>query len=60
MSSCLVELNHLCNFERGHHREHSREVILNLDQWFRRRCCLNKKFTDGWMHARTMDEDLSQ
>ena len=21
-------------------------VILNLDQWFRRRCCLKKKFTD--------------
>ena len=34
--SCSVERNHLCNFERGHHGEHSCEVLLNLDQWFRR------------------------
>ena len=39
-SSCLVEQNHLCNFERGHYGEHSCEVIWNLDQWFRRRCRL--------------------
>ena len=25
--SCSVERMHLCNFERGHHREHSCEVI---------------------------------
>ena len=25
--SCSVEWNHLCNFERGHHGEHSCEVI---------------------------------
>ena len=43
--SCSVERNHLCNFERGHHGEHSCEVIWNLDQWFRR-CRLKKKFTD--------------
>ena len=30
----------LCNFERGHYGEHSCEVMWNLDQWFRRRCCL--------------------
>ena len=36
-SSCLVEQNHLCNFERGHYGEHSCEVIWNLGQWFRRR-----------------------
>ena len=36
--SCLVEQNHLCNFDRGHHGEHSCEVISNADQWFRRRC----------------------
>ena len=42
--------NHLCKIERGHHREHSCEVILNLDQWFRRRCRLKKKFTDGRTH----------
>ena len=38
--SCSVERNNLCNFERGHHGEHSCEFILNLNQWFRRRCCL--------------------
>ena len=46
-SSCSVEWYHLCNFGRGHHREHSCEAICNLDQWFRRRCRLQKKFTDS-------------
>ena len=41
--SCSVPQNHLCNFGRGHHGEHSFEVILNLDQWFRKRCYLKKK-----------------
>ena len=27
LPSCMQEQNHLCNFERGHHREHSCEVI---------------------------------
>ena len=44
--SCSVERNHLCIFERRHHREHSFEVILNLDEWFRRRWRLKKKFTE--------------
>ena len=48
--SCSVERNHLCKIERGHHGEHSCEVICNLDQWFRRKCPLKKKFTDGRMH----------
>ena len=26
-SSCAIEWNHLCNSERGHHVEHSCEVI---------------------------------
>ena len=39
-------------FEIEHLGEHSCEVILNLNQWFRRRCHLKKKF----MHdRRTMD-----
>ena len=41
-----VERNHLCNFERGHNGEHSCEVILNLDQWFRRSCRLKKTFAE--------------
>ena len=39
-----TEQNPLCNFGRGHYGEHSCEIILNLDQCFRR-CCLKKKFT---------------
>ena len=31
-SPCLVEQNHLCNFERGHYGEPSCEVMWNLDQ----------------------------
>ena len=34
---CSVERNYLCNFGRRHHKE---QLILNLDQWFRRRCRL--------------------
>ena len=30
---CSAELNHLCNFGRGHCGEHSCEIVLNLDQW---------------------------
>ena len=37
---CSVERNHLCNLYRRHHEEQFFEVIMNLDQWFRRRCCL--------------------
>ena len=36
----LVEPNHLYNFCRGYQEEHFYEIILNLDQWFRR--CLLK------------------
>ena len=35
-----MEHNHLCNFGRGHYEKQFREIILNLDQWFRRRCLL--------------------
>ena len=37
---CSVDWNHLCNFGRRHQEEQSCDIILNLDQWFRRRCCL--------------------
>ena len=26
--------------QRGYYEEHSCDIILNLGQWFRRRCCL--------------------
>ena len=42
----LAEWNHLCNFDREYYGEHSCEIILNLDLWFRR-CHLKQKFTDG-------------
>ena len=37
---CLVEWNHLCNFGRRHHEDQFWEIILNLDKWFSKRCCL--------------------
>ena len=37
---CSVDWNHLCNFGRRHHEEQSREIILNVDKWFRRKCGL--------------------
>ena len=42
---CSVERNHLCNFGRGYHEQFC-GIILNLGQWFRRRCCL-KGFLSG-------------
>ena len=38
---CSVDWNHLCNSDRRHHEEQPCEIILNLDQWFRRKCHLN-------------------
>ena len=37
---CSAEQNHLCNFGRGYYEEQFCEIILNLGQSFRRRCCL--------------------
>ena len=37
---CSAERNHLCNFCSGYYEEQYCEIILNLGQWFRRRCCL--------------------
>ena len=37
---CSAEQNHLFNFGRGYHEEQFCDFILNLDQWFRRRCVL--------------------
>ena len=60
--SYSMERKQLCNFERGLHRKHSCEVIWNLNQWFRMRCHLKKKFRhDGQRHdGRTPDKDRSQ
>ena len=33
---CSMEWNHLCSFGSGPYEEHFCEIILNLDQWFRR------------------------
>ena len=35
-----VDWNHLCIIGRRHREEQPCEIILNLDQWFRRKCCL--------------------
>ena len=37
---CSAERNHLCNFGRKYYEEQFCEIILNLDEWFRRRCLL--------------------
>ena len=37
---CLAERNHLCNFGRWSQEKQFFEIILNLGQWFRRRCLL--------------------
>ena len=47
---CSAERNHLCNFGRGFQEEQFCEIILNLGQWFRRRCCL-KDFLFGALAA---------
>ena len=36
-----AERNNLCNFGRGYYEKQFCEFILNLGQWFRRRCLLN-------------------
>ena len=47
---CSAECNLLCNFGRGFNEEQFYEIILNLGQWFRRRCCL-KDFLSGALAA---------
>ena len=37
---CSADRNHLCNFGRRYHEEQFCEIILNLDQWLRRKCRL--------------------
>ena len=37
---CSVEWNLLCKYARGPNEKHFSEIILNLDQPFRK-CCLN-------------------
>ena len=33
-----AEQNHLCNFVKRHYEEQFCELIMNFDQWFRRKC----------------------
>ena len=37
---CSVDWHYLCNIGRRHHEEQPCEIILNLDQRFRRKCRL--------------------
>ena len=37
---CLAEQNLLCIFGRRYYEGQFCEIILNMDQWFRRRCRL--------------------
>ena len=42
--------NHLCNLGRRYYEEQICEIILNLGQWLRNRCCL-KYFLSGALVA---------
>ena len=37
---CSTNGNHLCNFGIGYQEEQFCDIILNLGQWFKRRCRL--------------------
>ena len=37
---CSADRHHLCNSGRRHHKEQFCEIILNLDQWFSKKCHL--------------------
>ena len=37
---CSVEQNHLCNFNKQCYEKRFCKIILNLDQWLRRKFCL--------------------
>ena len=37
---CSADPNHFCNFGGRYHEEQFCEIILKLDQWFRRKCRL--------------------
>ena len=50
--SCM-DSKSLNNIESVPLKAHSCETWLNLAQWFRRRCCLKKLWTDG----QTDDDD---
>ena len=48
MAKFSTELNILINFGRRHHEEHFFEIILNLDQLFRRRSFKDISYLQLW------------
>ena len=38
---CSVLPNHLCNYGSGPNAEHLCETVLSLEQWYKRKSCLN-------------------
>ena len=52
---CSAEQNHLFNFGRGCYEEQFWEIILNLGQWFKRRCRLNISYLEGGPPVRWSD-----
>ena len=50
MAFYSAERNHFCNFKRRYQESQFCEIILNSDQWFRRRCHL-KYFFSGALAA---------
>ena len=52
---CSLELKHLCNFARRHHKEQLGEIVLNLDQWFRREMAFdNFSYLELWRRSGTI------
>ena len=47
---CSAEQSNLCSFGRGYYEQQFSEIMLNLNQWFRRRCLL-KIFLSGALAA---------
>ena len=50
LAALLFSGVYLCNFGKEYYQEQFCEIILNLGQWFRSRCCL-KDFLSGALAA---------
>ena len=55
---CSVNWNRLCNSGGRHHEEQSCEIILNLDQWLRRKCSSKGiSYRELWQHFSSPDRN---
>ena len=54
---CSAQRNHLCNFGGGNYQEQFCEIILNLRQWFRRRCRLKYFYLELWQSSCSVEQN---